>query len=674
LGHDISFLPMPHSDAPPDVLDRITALPVKRGASDLCSAAFDRTAQAKLLVDALSGNVLRSNAAADALFDKPYGALAGRQALALYPQAAGTLHVFTEEVLARGTARTRRLSLLRPDGSTRRLEHEGVALPGTTGERPVLLTITDLDALERRSIHEEADLYHRRGLGAWHREERYFRELERENRLILAAAGDGIYGVNTDGVATFVNPAAERMLGYRADELVGQQLHDMIHHHHENGAPYANHDCPIYAAFRHGKVQTIDDEVFWCKDGGAIRVEYTSTPIIEDATVIGAVVTFRDITERHRSEQRLQAAWQENARLRERLEQENAYLQEEIRSQTRHEHIFGTSEAIVRLLRQIELVAATDTSVLIGGESGTGKELVALAIHDASVRSRRPMIRVNCAAVARELFESEFFGHVKGAFSGALRERVGRFELADGGTLFLDEVGEIPLDLQAKLLRVLQDNRFERVGDERTRHVDVRVIAATNRNLEREVAAGRFREDLYFRLNVFPIRCVPLRERRADIPILATRFLDLLAKRMSRTPPVLTRANMRRLQHHDWPGNARELQNVIERALIVCGGGKLHFDLPMAGDGTTRGAAPAGTLARPGTDAGTDVGSEPDVLDAIRFRAFERANLMRALQRCRGRVAGEHGAAVLLGMKPTTLASRLKALDIDARAARSAGA
>lgn len=627
--------------------------------------AFDRAAQAKLIIQATSGIVLRSNRAADALFDKPYGALGGRQARALYPEAAGHLLVFTEEVLERGLAWTRRLSLLRPDGDTRRLEHEGIALPDAT-RRLVLFTITDLDGQARRSIDDEADRYHRRGLGAWHREERYFRELERENRLILAAAGDGIYGVNTDGVATFVNPAAERMLGYPAEQLVGQQLHGMIHHHHENGEPYADHDCPIYAAFRRGEVQTVEDEVFWRSDGSPIHVEYTSTPIIEDAVVIGAVVTFRDVTERRKAQQRLEAAWQENARLRERLEQENAYLQAEIRDQVNHAHIHGSSEAIARLLRQIELVAATDTSVLISGESGTGKELVAHAIHDASSRSERPMIRVNCAAIARELFESEFFGHVKGAFSGALRERMGRFELANGGTLFLDEVGEIPIDLQSKLLRVLQDQRFERVGDERTRHVDVRVIAATNRDLKRDVVEGRFREDLFFRLNVFPMECAPLRERVQDIPILASRFLDRLSGRLNRPVPTLTRTNMRQLQRYDWPGNARELQNVIERALIVAGPGKLHFDLPSVTGPLVDERAAIATRS----DAGRDV--EPAVLNAVEFRAFERRNLTRALHQCAGRVAGEQGAATLLGMKPTTLASRLKALDIDARSLRRA--
>jgi transcriptional regulator with GAF, ATPase, and Fis domain len=211
--------------------------------------------------------------------------------------------------------------------------------------------------------------------------------------------------------------------------------------------------------------------------------------------------------------------------LRERLEQENAYLQEEIRTETNPRGIIGRTAAVQKTLRQVGLVAPTDATVMITGESGTGKELIARAIHEASSRSDRPLIRVNCAAIPRELFESEFFGHVRGAFTGALRDRIGRFELADGGTLFLDEVGEIPLELQGKLLRVLQEGHFERVGEERTRAVNVRVIAATNRELKQEVKQGRFREDLYFRLNVFPVETVPLRDRREDVPLLAQHFL-----------------------------------------------------------------------------------------------------------------------------------------------------
>lgn len=261
---------------------------------------------------------------------------------------------------------------------------------------------------------------------------------------------------------SIANPAAEAMLGWSASDLIGRNMHELIHHHHADGTPYPAEDCPIYNAFRHAKVNLVEDEIFWRKDGPPIRVEYSSTPITDGNEVIGAVIIFRDITERKENERRLRDALAEVERLKERLEQENAYLQEEVRDSRKHHEIIGVSPAIVETLKQIELVAPTDANVLIIGESGTGKELVAQAIHADSARADRPLIRVNCAAIPRELFESEFFGHVKGAFTGAVRDRVGRFELANGGTIFLDEVGEIPLELQGKLLRVLQERTFER--------------------------------------------------------------------------------------------------------------------------------------------------------------------------------------------------------------------
>ena len=267
---------------------------------------------------------------------------------------------------------------------------------------------------------------------------------EAMNQLILRAAGEGIYGVNAEGKTTFVNPAAERMLGWTAEELVGHDMHSIVHHTHPDGSHYPEHACPIYAAFRDGAVHQVDTEVFWRKDGTSFWVEYTSTPIRDRGHVVGAVIVFRDVTQRREADEKLRAAHEEVDRLRERLELENAYLQEEIRIEGNHHGIVGRSAAIQKVLRQVELVAPTDATVLITGESGTGKELIARAIHDASKRSRRPLIRVNCATIPRELFESEFFGHAKGAFAGAARDGVGRFELADGGTLFLDEVADMP--------------------------------------------------------------------------------------------------------------------------------------------------------------------------------------------------------------------------------------
>ena len=266
--------------------------------------------------------------------------------------------------------------------------------------------------------------------------------------------------------------------------------------------------------------------------------------------------------------------------LRRKLELENEYLQEEMTRDGVFGELVGQGPALEALARQIDLVAPTDSAVLVLGESGTGKELVARELHRRSKRASRPLIKVNCAAVPRELYESEFFGHAKGSFTGALRDRTGRFELADGGTLFLDEVGEIPLELQAKLLRVIQEGELERVGEERTRKVNVRLVAATNRDLRVEAEAGRFRQDLYYRLSVFPIELPPLRKRVEDIPLLAEHFLTLIARKLGRPKPRLTLANVQQLQRYHWPGNVRELQHVIERAVITADGGRLAIEVP----------------------------------------------------------------------------------------------
>jgi transcriptional regulator with GAF, ATPase, and Fis domain len=341
-------------------------------------------------------------------------------------------------------------------------------------------------------------------------------------------------------------------------------------------------------------------------------------------------------------------AFEEINALSEQAKQENDYLRAEVSESLGG--LLGESPALKTVLSQIELVAPTDATVLILGESGTGKELVARALHDRGSRARRALVKVNCACVPRELFESEFFGHVKGSFTGALRDRVGRFQLADGGTLFLDEVAEIPIELQPKLLRVLQEGEFERVGEDRTRKVHVRVIAATNRNLEHEVEAGRFRRDLYFRLSVFPIKVPPLRQRVDDIPILAASFLDRARKRTPNLASILTRENIEELKHYSWPGNIRELQNVIERALILARGGPLRFGLQHSAD-----------------DAATEPVHAMRVSTRQQLLELERRNITEALQKSGGKIYGTGGAAELLGMRPTTLTSKIAALRIKRR-------
>lgn len=348
-------------------------------------------------------------------------------------------------------------------------------------------------------------------------------------------------------------------------------------------------------------------------------------------------------------------AFEEIAALKERLEQENDYLREEVSAALGVHDIVGSSAGLMKVLEQIRLVAPTDAAVLINGESGTGKELVARAIHDNSPRKGRALIKVNCGAIPEALFESEFFGHMRGAFTGAVRDKPGRFELADGGTLFLDEIGEIPPAMQAKLLRVLQEQEIERVGDTRTRKVNVRIITATNRDLKQEVVAGRFRQDLFYRLGVFPLDIPPLRERREDIPVLAAHFIRLAAKKLNRPPPRLFKAQADQLASHGWPGNIRELQNAVERAVILAQGGPLQFDLAAADAGRAMPVA-----AAPG--AGGAILTRDD------WKRRERESIVAALGQSGGKVFGPGGAAELLNMKPTTLISRIKVLGLKRKA------
>lgn len=347
-------------------------------------------------------------------------------------------------------------------------------------------------------------------------------------------------------------------------------------------------------------------------------------------------------------------AFEEIRRLKTQLEQQNAYLQEEVVEAKACGDLVGQSAALRQIISQIDLVAPTEASVLVMGETGTGKELVAREIHRRSQRKDGPLVRVNCASIPKELFESEFFGHIRGSFTGAIKDRAGRFETAEGGTLFLDEIGEVPLDMQGKLLRVLQEKRYERVGDDRTYQANVRIIAATNRDLKKATSAGRFREDLYYRLHVFPIQVAPLRERRDDIPLLAKHFVEISVKELRCPKPRLTRAAIVQLQSYDWPGNVRELRNVIERAVILARGGVLQFDLPGL------------PTANPTIPAKADAPGQPAAkfLTEVEMLQRERENLLAVLEQADWKIKGPDGAAELLGIKPTTLLSRMKKMGL----------
>ena len=598
-------------------------------------------AEAALLIDLAQDRIAAANSRARQLLD-----LQPHSDLAFSPLVGATLPQFivlVDEIAHRGEAWSRDISLSTVQATPLRCEIRGRLIEDNPSF--LLLTILDLEEMERHDRMAEAAELHRSGLLEWRRAQGFFSELERQNQLILNAAGEGIYGVNADGKTTFLNRAAQEMLGWTAEDLLGHDIHSVIHHHHLNGEVYPSHDCPIYQSFRFEQVARIEDEVFWRKDGKPIRVEYVSTPIYDQKVLAGAVVIFRDITERKENERKLREAMEEVAALRDRLEQENAYLQEAITSERAHHDIIGRSPAIRQLLTKIGLVAPTDATVLITGEAGTGKALVATAIHSDSPRRRRPLIHFKCGAVTADATEAELFGQMRGAYPGALRDKPGKLELAHGGTLFLDDVSELPLEQQGRLLHALQAGEVTRLGDTRTRQIDIRVIAATTKNLENEVAAGRMREDLWLFLNVFPITCTPLRDRRDDIPELAAHLLDIACKRMNRPRTVITERMMDRLCAYPWPGNVRELKNVIERAAILSTGGKLMVEL-----GTDTPARPSPTQV---------IRTEAEIQQAI------RDNIVACLRETKGKVAGPDGAAALLGIQPTTLYSRIRKFRIN---------
>jgi PAS domain S-box-containing protein len=470
-------------------------------------------------------------------------------------------------------------------------------------------------------------------------------QITKRYELILNAAGEGIYGLDADGKVTFVNPAAVAMTGWSVEETIGEAGHAQHHHTKADGKSYPHQDCPIYAALNDGEIHhQVRDEVFWCKDGSSFPVYYTSTPIIDNGDIIGAVVVFQDVTEIKASETKLNNAIEEIVQLKERIQAENTYLQEEIKHNSNFEKILGQSPKLEKVFHQVEQVAPTDTTVLLLGETGTGKELFARSLHDLSQRKARPLVKVNCSALPINLIESELFGHEKGSFTGATSRRIGRFELADGGTIFLDEIGELPLDLQVKLLRVVQEGEFERLGGSTTISVDVRIIAATHRNLKEMVAKGEFREDLFYRLNVFPMTLPPLRERGGDIAIIVQAFVDRFAQKMGKQIDTIPQKVMDELSHYSWPGNVRELENIIERAVILSNNNVL-------------------TLQEKLTRTNQAQSEERDTHLKTLFD-MEKDHIIRVLEHTDWRVSGEQGAATVLEMHPNTLRSRMSKLGI----------
>jgi PAS domain S-box-containing protein len=459
-----------------------------------------------------------------------------------------------------------------------------------------------------------------------------------------------LHTVDAEGMIVTVTDHWLSKMDYARDEVVGRPISDFFSNAYRKRISSGR----LQEIISGGEFQ--NEERQMTTRSGKVLDLLTSAIAERNAAgdVVRMLVASKDVTERNRAERALRSTLVENARLREELEQERDYLREEVNVALDFGRMVGKSPALKHMMAQVEAVAETPASVLILGESGVGKELVARAIHARSPRADAPLVKVNCASISKELFESEFFGHIKGAFTGAHKDRVGRFQLADGGTIFLDEVGEIPVELQSKLLRVLQESEFERVGDDMTRSVDVRVIAATNRDLEKLVLEGTFREDLFYRLSVFPIEVPPLRKRKEDVIQLAQHFLERTCNDFGRQSMKLTRSQAHQIQNYDWPGNVRELKNVIERAVILSRGNTLRLDLSLP-----ESAIGSGQFADQGGSAG-----EEQVLNEQQMRALQKRNIQVALRQSSWRVSGKNGAAELLGVKPTTLADRMKTMGI----------
>src|SRR5260221_3710244 len=446
--------------------------------------------------------------------------------------------------------------------------------------------------------------------------------------------------VDAAGTVMSVNPFGAEQLGYSVSELVGQPVLTVFY---EPDRPKVQENL-VTCLERMGRSMSWEMRKVR-KDGAVIWVRETAKAVDRvDGPIV--LIACEGVTGAKRSQQDLEKAFREIKVLKEQLHREHIALREEIGETSMFEETVGGSPLLKAVLERVAKVAPTDSTVLITGETGTGKELIARAIHKRSQRSARPFVKVSCAAIPQPLVASELFGHEKGAFTGALQQRIGRFELAEGGTIFLDEIGELPPETQIALLRVLQEREFERVGGSQPIPVDVRVIAATNRDLKSALAAGEFRNDLFYRINVFPIEMPALRERREDIPMLVKYFIDRYARKAGKQIINISNKTLDLLQSYPWPGNIRELQNVIERSVIVCDTENFsvdeswlfHEDLPASRQ-------------------------TPRLSEKLAAEA--KTQIEAVLTETRGRVSGPYGAAAKLGMPPSTLESKIKSLKID---------
>ncbi len=469
-------------------------------------------------------------------------------------------------------------------------------------------------------------------------------EAERRYRTVADFTADWEYWVNADGSVAYTSPSCLAITGRDASSFISQPslISDIVAH--DDRARWDAHrlapgtgDEPARLEFR---ITTLAGDTRW--------IDHVCTRVVgADGADLGIRGSNRDITERKRAEERLRVAFEEIERLRDRLEVDNSYLREQLREDVGFENLLGASDPMRDVISKVRQVAPTESTVLLLGETGVGKSVTARAIHHHSSRRARPLITLNCASLPATLIETELFGHERGAFTGAHAQRRGRFEIADGSTLFLDEIGDLPLDLQGKLLRAIQDGEFERVGGNVTLTTDVRLIAATNRRLDEDVQQGRFRQDLWYRLSVFPITVPPLRQRREDIPALVRHFVEKHSRKLGRSTLQVSRAAMKSLQSQDWPGNIRELENVVERAVISTRGAMIdQIEEPVSAD-----------RRPPATAAAAD--------DLRSLEQVERDHIVSTLERLQWRVTGKGGAAEVLDINSSTLRSRMRKLGIQ---------
>lgn len=519
------------------------------------------------------------------------------------------------------------------------VSYMGVPLLDSKGEVLGHLAIVDRRPMpEHLSLRATFEIFAARAATELQRlrAESELREREEKLRRLVGSAMDAIIELDADFNIMGINLAAEKLFACKAEEAGGKNFLKFL----------SADSCRKLTLLAHELQSRPQGEQYLWIPGNLEALEANEKHFPAEASLSRFemrgrtffTLILRNVNDRLEAERKIQS-----------LSEQAEYLREEIEKLQDFGEVIGESKELLRTLREVQQVAVTDSTVLIVGETGTGKELIARAIHSGSSRKEKPLIKVNCAAIPTTLMESEFFGYEAGAFTGATKRREGRFELADQGTIFLDEIGELPLDLQAKLLRVLQEGEFEPVGSSRTKKVDVRVIAATNRDLQDLIKEGKFREDLYYRIHVFPITVPPLRKRGSDVILLARSFAEKFAQKMGRKLKDLTPGAIMRLKSYHWPGNVRELQNVIERSVITSTDGTLNLDRSLP-------------------EAEPIAGSPPHVskiLTARELEEIERENFLRALELTGWRISGKHGAAEMLQLKPSTLTSRMKALGIQ---------